>query len=127
MATIIDKISKHIPPNERYQVFDFSQLSSGDLIDVLASLSSAARSVLINVGTASALTVRFNTQVTIVPNANDRTHPLRKDIANARKFTDDSANPLVLTATTTFQFKDEIPVKDIEITAISGTGFILVV
>lgn len=130
MSDVVKKVARLVPPNERSQVFDQTEVSAGDIILVKESLGKPASRVLIEA--VGAMTLRFNVYHTVYASrqpGEDHWAYWSGEIRNLARGTQVENNEGVthsVAANSTFELQDDIPVSDIKVLT-AGGNFIITV
>lgn len=131
MAKIHKHVNRGIPPNARSQSFRNADAVQGDILDINRSLGHPARLVRIEV-TVAPIAVRFNVLNTVfAKHGHEGIAGLpglegQDNMGSGLEYTDETVATVHVEANTTFELDHDFPVRDIELTTISGNFDIFV-
>ncbi len=133
MADFIKDVGDTMPSEQKYIVVKNTDVASGDVIRVLASLGRNADTITIEADAFSDLSIRLNTFKTVFPlRAYPSQHPFgwaengEKNLALGTE-RDTGMDPIVVGNTTApVQFAlNDVPIETVEVTYTAGTFTIL--
>lgn len=121
MSDITKKIGRHIPSNQRQQIFTNADAVEGDILLIKDSLGRPARKI--NITATDVVRVRFNVRHFVLANRDAQDGLYEGDAPNLvnSKWTISTENALiVLDAGDTYELENDFPVNDIQLQTVSG-------
>lgn len=126
MAKRSKRVDRRIPANLRNQTFRLStDFAEGDILQVEDSLGHCADQLTIDAGSGIAAYFRFNVLSTVFPNRPAGGYGITGTehlpwLTSGIEIRDRSGGVFTVEHNTTFEMNRELPIRDIEILAVSG-------